>query len=112
MALRTESDLQTCPRLGASWEGFALEEVCRRKRVRSGEAHFWATHEEAELDLLLVEGGKRSGYEFKYTDAPKSTRSMHRAIVALGLQTLTVVVPSGSPNLIIEKIRVLPLDDV
>jgi predicted AAA+ superfamily ATPase len=109
LSLRTESELGSFPRLGASWEGFALEETIRRKSIRSGEAYFWAIHEDAELDLLHFEGGKRRGYEFKYTDSPKVTRSMRRAIEVLGLDSLAVVVPRGEAFRIDDRIEVVPL---
>jgi hypothetical protein len=79
------------PKIGASFEGFALQEVVRALRVRPEQCHFWATHQGAELDLLVVEGSRRRGFEFKHTDAPGVTKSMRIAIEDLGLETLDVV---------------------
>jgi predicted AAA+ superfamily ATPase len=109
LGLRSESELRSFPRLGASWEGFALEETCRRKAIRSGDAYFWAVHEKAELDLLHFEGGRREGFEFKYTDSPRVTRSMRKAIEVLRLDSLTVVVPGGEAFDLDDTIRVVPL---
>jgi hypothetical protein len=81
----------------------------RRKSIRSGEAYFWAIHEEAELDLLHFDGGKRRGHEFKYTDSPKPTRSMRGAIDVLGLDSLTVVHPRGGKIRIDDTIEVVPV---
>jgi len=109
LSLRNESDLLSSPRLGASWEGFALEETIRRKSIRDGEAYFWAIHEEAEIDLFHIESGRRIGYEFKFTDSPKATRSMRRAIDALRLDSLTIIVPRGEVFQIDDTIKVVPL---
>jgi predicted AAA+ superfamily ATPase len=79
------------PKLGASFEGFVLGQVTRRLRARREECFFWATHSGAELDLLLVRGGKRIGFEVKRTDAPVVTASMRSAIETLGLERLDVI---------------------
>lgn len=79
------------PRSGASWEGFALEQVLRM--ARPDEAYFWATHQGAELDLLMFKGNRRVGVEFKRADAPQVTRSMRIAIEDLKLDALYVVYP-------------------
>ncbi|MCA9564277.1 MAG: DUF4143 domain-containing protein, partial [Myxococcales bacterium] len=78
------------PKLGASWEGFALAEVLRR-HGQGWDAYFWATHAGAELDLLLVRGNEKRGFEFKRTEVPRTTKSMHSAIETLGLDRLEVV---------------------
>lgn len=81
------------PKLGPSWEGFALEEIVRASATESQNMWFWATHGGAELDLLVASGTRREGFEFKYTDRPASTRSMHIAIENLKLEQLTVIYP-------------------
>lgn len=87
--------LQSHPKLGASWEGFALEEILSITGDR--EAYYWATHAGAELDLLLMRDGKRLGFEFKYSDKPSTTKSMHIALSDLNIDHLYVVHP-GSHN--------------
>jgi predicted AAA+ superfamily ATPase len=87
--------LQSHPKLGASWEGFALEEILSITGDR--EAYYWATHAGAELDLLLMRDGKRLGFEFKYSDKPSTTKSMHIALSDLNIDHLYVVHP-GSYN--------------
>ena len=77
------------PRSGASWEGFALEQVLRL--TQPDEASFWATHAGAELDLLMTRNGRRVGVEFKRADAPKLTASMRIAMSDLSLEALYVV---------------------
>jgi len=81
------------PKVGASWEGFALEAVVARLGARPEECHFWATHTGAGLDLLVVRGRTRRGFEFKYTEAPTVTRSMRVALEDLGLKRLHVIHP-------------------
>lgn len=89
-------DIQTHPKLGASWEGFALESVLRALDIPSEDAWFWATHNKAELDLLVFKGGRRFGFEFKYADAPRVTPSMRIAFDDLGLEKLFVIHPGDS----------------
>ena len=79
------------PKVGASWEGFAIEQILRK--TASSEAYFWATQSGAELDLLLFENGKRIGYEFKYSEKPKVSRSMRVAMSDLRLDALRIVCP-------------------
>jgi predicted AAA+ superfamily ATPase len=87
------ADLVVHPRLGASWEGFALEQIIRASGAADDEAYCWGVHNQAELDLLIVRRGKRVGYEVKYTDAPRVTRSERMAMETLRLDALTIVVP-------------------
>jgi predicted AAA+ superfamily ATPase len=99
----------THPRLGASWEGLALEEVIRWTGVSDEEAYFWAVHNQAELDLLVFIKGRRLGFEVKYTDAPKVTASQNLAVEQLGLESLTVVIPGQADYPLADRIRVLGL---
>lgn len=96
------------PRLGASWEGFVVEQVLAR--LGFPEAYFWATHKGAELDLLFFAGGKRFGVECKFTEAPRVTRSMHTALEDLSLEHLWVVHPGKDEYRAHERITMLPLD--
>lgn len=89
--------LKIHPKVGASWEGFALEEVIRHYKFDKEECYFWRTHDGAELDLLVCQGGKKIGFEFKYGDLVKITPSMRFAINDLKLETLTVITP-GEKN--------------
>jgi len=101
------------PKLGASWEGFALEQVLMR--FSYADSWYWATQGGAELDLMLICGGKRWGFEFKCTDAPATTKSMHIAIDTLGLEHLWVIYPGEKSYPLTELITALPLkklDDV
>lgn len=97
------------PKVGASWEGFALEQILARTKQR--EAYFWATHSGAELDLLLFSGGRRFGVEFKRTDAPKLGRSMRTALETLALEHLWVVYPGTEIYPLAEQITAVPLKD-
>jgi uncharacterized protein len=108
LGLRTFATLESHPKLGASWEGFALGQVILEAGERN--AYFWATQAGAELDLLLTLQGRRYGVEAKYRDAPRATKSMNIAIGDLGLRKLYVVYPGAERYLIDEKIEALPLD--
>ncbi len=91
--LESRRRLEEHPKVGASWEGFAIEQVLSITGDR--DAYFWATHNGAELDLLVEWQGKRLGFEFKYGDAPGLTKSMHIALRDLKLDQLFVVYPGG-----------------
>jgi len=106
----TLRELQAHPKLGASWEGFALEHVIGLLHTR--DAYFWATHGGAELDLLVTLGGKRYGFEFKYQDAPARTRSMLIAREDLGLERLWVVYPGSKEYALDEATDVVPLTSI
>ncbi|MBI4879610.1 MAG: ATP-binding protein [Planctomycetes bacterium] len=110
LGVETRDQLEVHPRLGASWEGFALEEVIRLHGATAEEAFFWAVHEQMELDLLLVRGGKRLGFEFKYADAPKLTCGLIGARDHLGLDQLTVVRPGRGDAPLDEGITVVGLE--
>jgi predicted AAA+ superfamily ATPase len=104
------SELWGHPRLGASWEGFTLEQVLCT--LRTNEAYFWATQGGAELDLLFFSGGRRFGVECKFSEAPKVTKSMHSALEDLSLTHLWVVYPGQHRYPAHEKITILPLSEV
>ena len=91
--IKDSNQLESHPKLGSSWEGFALEEIIKEYQAESEACYFWATQTGAELDLLIIKEGKRLGFEFKYTDAPKVTHSMRIAIDTLNLDHLYVVFP-------------------
>jgi hypothetical protein len=91
MRLAAFADLEAHPKLGASWEGFAVEQVLQITGDR--DAYFWATHGGAELDLMVNWQGRRYGFEFKYGDAPSMTKSMHTALHDLKLKRLFVIHP-------------------
>jgi len=110
LQLTTAPDLQSHPKLGASWEGFALEQVIGA--LGSRDAYFWATHGGAELDLLVRIADKHYGFEFKYADAPGASRSMHVAIEDLRLEHLWVVYPGQQGYSLDDKISVMPIDAV
>jgi len=95
VGIENEKQLHVNPKLGAFWEGFALEEIIRTLKLSTQECYFWATQAKAELDLFIIKGGKRLGFEFKYVDAPKTTKSMHIAIQDLKLDHLGIVYPGN-----------------
>ncbi len=107
--IASASELMTHPKLGASWEGFALEELVQAQRPDN--VWFYAVHSGSELDLLMETGGQRIGVEFKRADAPTATRSMHLAITDLGLDELWVVYPGTRAYALEDRIKVRPLKD-
>lgn len=112
LGIRDPHDLERHPKVGASWEGFALEQVVRRLGVRRDECYFWRTHAGAELDLLVVRGRKRLGFEFKRSDAPGMTPSMRGAIEDLSLDRLDVIYPGRKSYPLAKNVRVLPIEAV
>jgi uncharacterized protein len=95
------------PKSGASWEGFALDQVLRI--ARPDEAYFWATHAGAELDLLMIRNGQHVGVEFKRTDAPTLTPSIRTALADLQLSAVYVVYPGSRRYRLAERVEAVPL---
>ena len=109
LGIEKPADLTSHPKVGASFEGFALEQVIRRLELRPREAFFWATHSGAELDLLVIRGRLRLGFEFKRTDAPRMTRSMMVSIDTLGLDRIDVVHAGSHGFRMHDKVRAVPM---
>ncbi len=105
-----EHDLAGHPKVGASFEGFAIEQLLAVLDTRN--AYFWATHGGSELDLLVVRNGRRYGFECKRSDAPGPTRSMRVACSDLGLERLWIVYPGDESYPLDDRISVLPVADV
>ena len=110
MGISSMDELRRHPRYGASWEGFALEQILIAHGQR--DAYFYGTQRGAELDLLLLRRGGRWGFEFKCTDAPTTTKSMHVALEDLKLEHLWVVYPGQLRYPMTEKITALPLREI
>jgi predicted AAA+ superfamily ATPase len=91
LKIRSHAELISHPKVGASWEGFMIGEIIQHLGIRSDEAHFWATHAGAELDLLIVRGTNAIGFEIKRTVAPQVTPSMRSALDVLKLRKLYVI---------------------
>ena len=106
LGVRTQTDLERHPKLGASWEGFVIEALLQR--LAPDAAYFWATHQGAELDLLCLRRGKRHGFEVKRADAPSLTSSMRVALHDLGLDTLTVIYPGEKRYRLAPRVTVMP----
>ena len=103
-------NLQSHPKLGASWEGFVIEQILTWAGERN--AYFWATHSGAELDLMVIAKGKRWGFEIKYQDAPTVTKSMRIAVQDLKLERLWVIYPGKDGYPIDERIECRPLAEL
>ncbi|MGE0802906.1 MAG: ATP-binding protein [Lautropia sp.] len=99
--------LESHPKVGASWEGFALEQTLRHAQPDT--AWSWGTHGGAELDLLMMRGERRVGIEFKRTDGPVMTRSMHVALADLKLDALYVVYPGALRYPLADRVEAVPL---
>lgn len=107
LGIGTDRDLLAHPKCGASWEGYAIEETL--KVVQPDEAYFWATHQGAELDVLLIKDGRRLGVEIKRMDAPVLTPSMRIALDDLKLEQLVVLYPGKTRYTLAERVKVAPL---
>lgn len=110
LSIQNKDQLLTHTKIGASWEGFALEEVIRKHQTRPQDCYFWATYGSAEIDLLLSRQGGFLGFEFKYADAPKMTRSMQIAMQDLRLLHLYVIYPGDVDYPLADNITVKGLE--
>lgn len=106
LGIRDRDELLVHPRSGASWEGYAIEEAL--KAMQADEAYFWATHQGAELDLLLFKDGRRLGVEAKRSDAPRMSRSMQIALDDLKLDRLAVIYPGTLRYPLAERVEAVP----
>jgi len=107
LGVRTDAELLHHPKCGASWEGYAIEEALNL--VQPDDAYFWATHQGAELDLLLLKNGRRFGMEIKRTDAPTLTPSMRIALDDLRLEHLIVLYPGMRRYPLSTRVTAVPL---
>jgi predicted AAA+ superfamily ATPase len=98
------------PKVGASWEGFAIEQVLATERY--DDASFWATHQGAEIDLILQRDGGLVGVECKRSDAPKITPSIRIALEDLGLERVAILYPGTKRYPLAAGIEVVPLGDL
>jgi len=112
LGLNVLADVEAHPKLGASWEGFVISQVMNHLKIRSDECFFWATHSGSELDLLLVRGRKRLGFEMKRTSSPRITPSMRTALSDLKLQRLYVVHAGAQSFDMAEKTRAVALSQL
>jgi predicted AAA+ superfamily ATPase len=110
LGITDRRNLELHPKVGASWEGYAVEEVL--KALRPDEAYFWATQQGAELDLLLFKHGRRVGIECKRMDAPTLTPSMRIALADLKLDRLLVVYPGPHRYVLADRVAVVPLAEL
>ena len=109
LGIRTNLELERHPKIGASWEGYVLKEILRRMKTDPSECFFWATHAGAELDLLIVRGEKRIGFEIKRTTAPSVTPSMRISIKDLKLEKLVVIHAGEQEFRLHDHIEAVPL---
>ena len=109
LGLKTNKNLFENPKCGASWEGYVLEEVIQV--YKPDEVHFWATHNNAEIDLLLTKNDRTIGVECKRSDAPKITPSMRIALDDLKLSKIFVIYPGGKSYPLSDEIQVVALKD-
>jgi hypothetical protein len=112
LGIQNEDDLQLYSRLGASWEGFALEEIIKIYHIQPEESFFWAIQSGAELDLFVIKNGKRIGFEIKYTDTPRLTKSMTIALQDLRLDHLYVIHPHRITFPLTDKITAVGLEEI
>jgi predicted AAA+ superfamily ATPase len=110
LGLNNNEAIATHPKIGSSWEGFALEQIIRYYNADSEECYFWSSHNVAEIDLLIVKNGKRLGFEFKYTDTPKITKSMKISLEDLKLDKINVIFPGNLSFKLSDKIEAIGLE--
>ncbi len=108
LGIKNREDLLGHPIRGTSWESFAMEQILRNFSIP--EPYFWSTFSGAEIDLLIMEGNKRIGIEFKTSETPKTTKSMHSAIRDLNLEKISIIYPGKESYPIHEKIEVCSLN--
>ncbi len=107
LGLETEKAILSHPKIGASWEGFAIEQVLSSEP--HDDAWFWSTYQEAEMDLLLRRGDRLYGVECKRTDAPRMTRSIRTALTDLSLERVAIVYPGTQRFAVADRVEAVPI---
>lgn len=110
LGIENEKGLLMHPKIGASWEGFVIEQILMRES--HDEAFFWATHQEAEMDLVLRRGGSYFGVEIKRTDAPRVTPSIRHALTDLKLERVAILYPGTKRYPLADAVEVVPLSSL
>ena len=103
-------DLESHPKVGATWEGFVIDQIIRKSGAHIDECFFWATHAGAELDLLIVRGNNRVGFEIKRTSSPTITPSMRNALSDLNLQSINVIHSGDHTFQLSDKVRAISIN--
>jgi uncharacterized protein len=112
LSIQSMEQLQSNPKIGASWEGFAMENLVRSIGKKDEELFFWSTHSGAEVDLLWQNAGKNWAAEFKFSDAPVLTKSMQSALEDLKLEHLWVVYPGKQNYKLSGRVSVITINEV
>ncbi|MFV0251562.1 MAG: ATP-binding protein [Rickettsia aeschlimannii] len=112
LGLNNYESLSTHPKIGASWEGFALEQIIRYYKAEPEECYFWSSHNGAEIDLLIFKNGKRLGFEIKYTNTPSITKSIQISLEDLKLDQINIIFPGEISFKLSEKIQAIGLSSL
>jgi hypothetical protein len=108
LGLTTRMDIVSHPKVGASWEGFVIQQIAHLLRAPAERCFHWSTHTGAKLDLLVMDGARRYGFEVKRSERPKLTRSMRSALETLNLDRLDVVHAGTERYRLADGVRALP----
>lgn len=112
LGLTDRTDVVSHPKVGASWEGFVIQQIVQLLRAPPEQCFHWSTHTGAELDLLVMDGSRRYGFEVKRSEAPRLTRSMRSAVETLKLDRLEVVHAGTQRYRLASGVRALPTVEV
>jgi predicted AAA+ superfamily ATPase len=102
--------LTLSPKIGASWEGFALEQIINLYKAEAEECYFWSSHNTSEIDLLIFKHGQRLGFEFKYTDVPRITSSIKITLADLKLDEVKIIFPGNMRFHLSDKVEAIGLN--
>ena len=108
LGLTTRTDIVSHPKVGASWEGFVIRQIAHLLRVPAERCFHWSTHTGAKLDLFVMDGARRYGFEVRRSEAPRLTRSMRSALETLNLDRLDVVHAGTERYRLADGVRALP----
>lgn len=109
LGLNNYESMAISPKIGPSWEGFALEQVINHNNAEPEECYFWSAHGVAEIDLIIIKNGKRIGFEFKYSSTPKITKSIEIALNDLKLNQVKIIFPGDKIYKLSDKVEAIGL---
>ncbi len=112
LRIKTFEELICHPKVGATWEGFVIENLIQILDLDDRDCYFWSTHSGAEIDMIVNSGGRLRGFEIKRTSSPGVTRSIRSALSDLDLERVDVVYPGNESYALSDRVNAVAVSDI
>jgi predicted AAA+ superfamily ATPase len=98
------------PLIGASWEGYVIEQVYRCIDNKSWNIYFYRTQTGVEVDLILISpSGKMTFIEIKSTNTPKLSKGFYLSVADLKPHYQYVITPNSEKLINSEGVTICSL---